>query len=83
MQVVSRLADSLNMDIPLRLMFEKPTIRGFAEAVNDMQTGAKQRSVPRPIPVRNQAQSTINLEQLTDDQIEHLISGLLAKGGAS
>jgi len=83
MQVISRLSDSLNMDIPLRMMFEKPTIRGFAEAIIDMQTGAKQRNGPRPIPVRNQAKSSINLEQLTDDQVEHLISGLLAKGGAS
>ena len=83
MQVVSRLSDFLNMDIPLRLMFEKPTIRGFAEAVNDMETRAKQRSVPRPIPVRNQGKSTINPEQLTDAQVEQLISGLLAKGGAS
>ncbi|HEX8921342.1 MAG TPA: phosphopantetheine-binding protein, partial [Pyrinomonadaceae bacterium] len=83
MQVVSRLSDSLNLDIPLRLMFEKPTIRGFAETITRLQTGTSERNIPRIVPVRQPDASAIELEQLTDEQVDALISGLLAKGGAS
>jgi amino acid adenylation domain-containing protein len=32
-QVISRLRESLHVDLPLRLLFEQPTVGGFAEAV--------------------------------------------------
>jgi amino acid adenylation domain-containing protein len=83
MQVVSRLSDSLNLDIPLRLMFERPTIRGFAEAITDLRTGASQRNIPRIAPIRPQSSPTINPEQLTDEQVTALIKGLLVKDDAS
>jgi len=73
----------LNLDIPLRLMFEKPTIRGFAETITRLQTGTSERNIPRIVPVRQPDASAIELEQLTDEQVDALISGLLAKGGAS
>jgi acyl carrier protein len=82
MQVISRLSDSLNLDIPLRLMFEKPTVRGFAEAVTDLQTGAKERHLPRLVPVRQPDAPSINLEQLTDEEVAALITGLLVKDNA-
>jgi amino acid adenylation domain-containing protein len=80
MQVVSRLSDSLNLDIPLRLMFEKPTIRGFDEAVAGMKGGEGERNVPPLIPTKK-AQPDINLERLTDEQVAALINGLLARDG--
>jgi amino acid adenylation domain-containing protein len=82
MQVVSRLADSLNLDIPLRLMFERPTIRGFADAIIDLRTDASKRSIPRLVPVRPK-DAAINPEQLTDEQVTALIKGLLVKDNAS
>jgi acyl carrier protein len=82
MQVISRLNDALNLDIPLRLMFEKPTIRGFAEAVNGIRAAADERTGPRLVP-RREEEADINLEQLTDEQVNALLSGLLAKGGTS
>jgi SAM-dependent methyltransferase/acyl carrier protein len=83
MQVVSRLSDSLNLDIPLRLMFETPTIRGFAEAVVGTLAGAGERHVPPLIPTRRKGEPDINLEQLTDEQVAALINGLLVRNGAS
>jgi acyl carrier protein len=35
-QVVSRLSDALQLEIPLRLMFERPTISGLAESINSL-----------------------------------------------
>jgi len=84
-QVVSRISDSLNFDIPLRLMFEKPTIRSFAEAIAALQTSTStsKRNAPRLVPVGSRNDSEIDVEQLTDEQVDALITNILAKGGAS
>lgn len=38
-QVISRLADVFEVDVPLRALFETPTVRGLAEAVQSERAG--------------------------------------------
>lgn len=83
MQVVARLSDSLNLNVPLRLMFERRSIRGLAEAISSLQTAAKQPAIPRIVPAQRQETSAIKLEQLTDEQVAALLNRLIARGEAS
>ncbi|HET7286763.1 MAG TPA: methyltransferase, partial [Pyrinomonadaceae bacterium] len=84
MQVISRLNDSLKLEIPLRLMFEVPTIRRFAEAVGELQAAAKERSAPPIVPLRRHtASEEIDLERLSDEQVDALLSGLLTRDASA
>ena len=38
-QVISRIREVLEVEVPLRAVFEQPTVRGLAEAVQDQQSG--------------------------------------------
>jgi ubiquinone/menaquinone biosynthesis C-methylase UbiE/acyl carrier protein len=83
MQVVARLSDSLNLNVPLRLMFETRSIRGLAEAISSLQTATKQPAIPRIVPAPRKDTSAIKLEQLTDEQVAALLNRLIARGEAS
>jgi amino acid adenylation domain-containing protein len=78
-QVVSRLSETLHLDIPLRLMFERPTIASLAESLNAFQTTA---------PARTSSILAITEDfrdfnpGLSNSEIDTLLTGLPAKGRA-
>jgi amino acid adenylation domain-containing protein len=76
-QVVSRLADILDIDIPLRLMFELPTIRDFAEGVERLRQDVNARPIPPVMPGPPPVISPVNLEGLNDEEVERLLNRLL------
>jgi hypothetical protein len=78
-QVVSRLGDLLNLNIPLRLMFEMPTIRSFADAVSGLQQGGE-RAIP-PLPSARHAEA-VDLAGLTDSEVDLLLASLVSRSGA-
>ena len=51
-QVVSRVRDTFQVEIPLRLMFEAPTVAGLAESIEvALQTGQSPQAPPmQPVP---------------------------------
>jgi acyl carrier protein len=79
-QVVSRLSDLLNIEIPLRLMFEQPTIRGLAEATTALLRKGDQPALPPILPVQDGATDALDLDGLTDEEVEHLLMSLAAQG---
>jgi hypothetical protein len=80
-QVVSRLGDLLDANIPLRLMFEQPTIRGFAEAVSDLlQQTRRKRPIPPVLSARHA--DPADLAALTDSEVDLLLARLVSKRGA-
>jgi amino acid adenylation domain-containing protein len=83
-QVISRLADRLDMDIPLRLLFEQPMIRGFADAVGAQQARHDgTRAIPPIMPAQRPDLAAIDPGQLSDEQVDAVLASLLAKGGGS
>jgi amino acid adenylation domain-containing protein len=78
-QVVSRLGDLLDLNIPLRLMFEMPTIRSFADAVSGLQQGGE-RAIP-PLPSARPAEA-VDLAGLTDSEVDLLLASLVSRSGA-
>ena len=77
-QVVSRLSDALQLEIPLRLMFERPTIASLAESINASRTSAPARI--SSIPALREEVKALNPDALSDSEIDTLLTGLLAKG---
>ena len=42
-QVISRVREALGVEVPLRRMFEEPTVRGLSEAVEKEMRGGRER----------------------------------------
>jgi amino acid adenylation domain-containing protein len=65
-RVISRLREELQIDIPLRLFFENPTIRSLAASLHlDLEKSAAMPEM---------AQILADLESLSDDEAERLVS---------
>lgn len=84
MQVVSRLGDRLGLEVPLRLLFEKPTIRSLAEAVEAARRTGSPRIAPPPVaPIPRLDASPVDVANLSDEAVDALLARLLARGGPS
>ncbi len=50
-RVISRIRESFGMDVPLRAMFDSPTIAGLAKAIEDLRHAEDGRLAPPLVPV--------------------------------
>jgi acyl-coenzyme A synthetase/AMP-(fatty) acid ligase/acyl carrier protein len=65
-RVISRLRDELQIDISLREFFENPTVRSLAASLN--------QALENPSKVPEMAQILSDLELLSDDEAEQIVS---------
>jgi amino acid adenylation domain-containing protein len=80
-QIVSRLSDALKREIPLRWMFEKPTVRRLAETLESAESSAP---VIPPVIARPEPDwSRIDPDKLTDEEVDALLTTLLGSGNKS
>jgi len=72
-QVVSRILDTLQVELPVRFIFEAPTVRALSQRVADAVGG---------MDVANAVAATVlELEQLSDDEVAALLSGSAPEDG--
>lgn len=75
-QIISRASVTFGKDLPLRLLFEFPTIAAFAEAI----CRNRGETAPENSPIRKRTRvSAARLDQLSDSQIETLFQSSQSK----
>ncbi len=74
-QVLTRLLERFKVEVSLRRLFETPTVAGLAEAISELQHHSFEQI--NPIAKISQPVEELllaNLDQLTDQQVEALLS---------
>ena len=79
-QVMSRILEKFQVELPLQQLFEQPTVAGFAESV--MNAGGFRPEVISPITKVNQSPEELllaKIDQLTDEEVEALLGEVAAQ----
>ena len=83
MQVVARVRKVFQVELPLRRLFEEPTVAGLCLDIEKAEKSGDRSAVPSPsrgITLTRREQLLARLDQLTDEEVNALISSMLAKG---
>jgi len=72
-QLISRVRDSLQLDMPLRRLFEAPTVAQFATRLLD--------EARDPRKVERRAQLVLALARLSEEEVDSMLAARTASGG--
>ena len=75
-QVISRIREHLKVELPLRKMFESPTVAALAPVVVELQEGTKSPAVPA---LRRRNRGAGKLKPLSPDGADALLSKVLSE----
>ena len=81
-QVISRIRRAFRVEIPLRTLFEEPTVAALATAVQKAQTSGQ--TIRAPLVSKRRAVSTreklaARLKDLSDEEVEALLRSVAAE----
>ena len=77
-QVISRVRERFKIELPLRYLFEFPTVAGLAAGIVEFEKMAETRA-PTVITKRPEAPDLLaRIDQFTDEQVEALLNEALA-----
>lgn len=80
MQVVARIRKELEVEVPIRVLFEEPTIRGLAKEVDEANAKGIRPSVPISSFLRGQDthdQLRLQVEKMSREDLEELLRQVL------
>jgi amino acid adenylation domain-containing protein len=78
-QVMSRVRDQFHLDLPLRVLFEKPTVVGLAAAIAAAQSGPSAASAPQePVITRAEPQRiSERISDLSEEEVDAILRRLM------
>ncbi len=62
-QVMSRVRESFSVEVGLRVLFERPTVRGLAEVIEEKLRGAEKLEAPAIMPVTRDREIPLSFAQ--------------------
>jgi amino acid adenylation domain-containing protein len=74
-QLISRIRNAFRIELPLRRLFESPTIAGLAEAIEEM----KASSPSEPQVIRG-APASLEVESMSDEEVDQALREMLHQG---
>jgi acyl carrier protein len=83
-QLVSRVREQFDIELPIRTLFESPTIARLSEAM-EAYLKSPTRSAARMPKIRRVdaiEETAVDVSQLSDDQVEAMLAQLLDEGAA-
>ena len=87
MQVVARIRKELEVEIPMRALFEEPTIRGLAKEVDEATAKGIKAQAPISSFLREQSARDhlrLQVEQMSREELEEMLRRVLSeRSGAS
>ena len=80
MQLLSRIRETLQVEIPLRTLFESPTVAGLASAITQNRDGLNAAGgVVQRIQRDDDEQLLSRLDELSEEEVDALLSDMLAE----
>jgi amino acid adenylation domain-containing protein len=76
-QVISRMRDAFNTDLPLQSIFESPTIAGLASIINGDGAGQEAQAARGGLEQETKEQLLARLDQLSDAEVSALLGEML------
>jgi amino acid adenylation domain-containing protein len=76
-QVLSRLRQTFPVDIPLRRLFEEPTVATLALAIADHREAPRNGAIGKVAP--GEAHMLSRLEEMSDEEVDSLLGEVLAE----
>jgi amino acid adenylation domain-containing protein len=74
-QVVSRLQKSFNKEVPMRILFDAPTIAAFADGLENVLREGKAPSLPPIVPVSRDGALPLSMNQEHIWRMEQMVPG--------
>ena len=72
-RIISRVARTFGVELPVRVIFETPTIAGMAQALNEQKTAASTGVIPRTIAPSRAQKLLENIDELSENDVEELL----------
>lgn len=73
MQVISRVATAFQVEMPVRVIFESPTVSGMTGALLKQRTQTSRAPIIQPIPRDRAAELLARLDTLSEAELEALL----------